>query len=182
MQIGFKYYNCLNMSDKKLNNYAFIDSQNLNLGINKLNWKLDFRKFRVYLKEKYGVSSAYMFIGFLPENQDLYASLQKAGYILIFKPVLFNNEKQPKGNVDADLVLQTMIEFDNFNQAIIVSSDGDFYCLVKYLYEKGKLSRVISPDVKNCSRLLKKTAKEKIVFMDNLRNKLEYITKEKSTA
>ena len=75
-----------------------------------------------------------------------------------------------------------MIEFDNFNQAIIVSSDGDFYCLVKYLYEKGKLSRVISPDVKNCSRLLKKTAKEKIVFMDNLRNKLEYITKEKSTA
>ena len=81
------------MSDKKLNNYAFIDSQNLNLGINKLNWKLDFRKFRVYLKEKYGVSSAYMFIGFLPENQDLYASLQKAGYILIFKLVLFNNEK-----------------------------------------------------------------------------------------
>ena len=27
-----------------------------------------------------------------------------------------------------------------------------------------------------------KTAKEKIVFMDNLRNKLEYIQKEKSTA
>jgi len=50
------------------------------------------------------------------------------------------------------------------------------------IYEKGKLSRVISPDVKNCSKLLKKTAKEKIVFMDNLRNKLEYIPKEKSTA
>lgn len=123
-----------------------------------------------------------MFIGFIPENQDLYSSLQKDGYILIFKPVLFNGERQPKGNVDADLVLQTMIEFNNFDQAIIVSSDGDFYCLVKYLYEKGKLARVISPDVKNCSKLLKKTAKEKIVFMDNLRNKLEYIAKEKSTA
>jgi uncharacterized LabA/DUF88 family protein len=108
--------------------------------------------------------------------------LQKDGYILIFKPVLFNGERQPKGNVDADLVLQTMIELNNFDQAVIVSSDGDFYCLVKYLYEKGKLSRVISPDVKNCSKLLKKTAKEKIVFMDNLRNKLEYIAKEKSTA
>lgn len=154
----------------------------MNLGINKLNWKLDFKKFRVYLKEKYKVSQAFLFIGFIPENQDLYYSLQKDAYILIFKPVLFNNERQPKGNVDADLVLQTMIELNNFDQAIIVSSDGDFYCLVKYLYEKGKLSRVISPDVKNCSKLLKKTAKEKIVFMDNLRNKLEYLPKEKSTA
>jgi len=170
------------MDKKNENNYAFIDSQNLNLGINKLNWRLDFKKFRIYLKEKYKVSQAFLFIGFIPENQDLYSSLQKDGYILIFKPVLFDGERQPKGNVDADLVLQTMIEFDNFDQAIIVSSDGDFYCLVKYLYEKGKLSRVLSPDVKNCSKLLKKTAKEKIVFMDNLRNKLEYIPKEKSTA
>lgn len=167
------------MDKNTKNNYAFIDSQNLNLGVNKLNWKLDFKKFRIYLKEKYKVSQAFLFIGFIPENQGLYSSLQKDGYILIFKPVLFNGERQPKGNVDADLVLQTMIEFDNFDQAIIVSSDGDFYCLVKYLYEKGKLSRVISPDVKNCSKLLKKTAKEKIVFMDNLRNKLEYIAKEK---
>jgi len=39
---------------KELNNYAFIDSQNLNLGIQKLGWKLDYRKFRVYLAEKYG--------------------------------------------------------------------------------------------------------------------------------
>lgn len=170
------------MDNKQLNNYAFIDSQNLNLGVNKLNWKLDFKKFRVYLREKYRVSSAYMFIGFLPDNQDLYASLQKAGYILIFKPVLFNSKRQPKGNVDADLVLQVMIEFNNYDQAIIVSSDGDFYCLVKYLYEQNKLARVISPDVKNCSKLLKKTAKEKIVFIDNLRSKLEYFSKEKSTA
>lgn len=167
------------MDDKKINNYAFIDSQNLNLGVNKLNWKLDFKKFRVYLREKYRVSSAFMFIGFLPDNQDLYASLQKADYILIFKPVLFNSKRQPKGNVDADLVLQAMIEFDNYDQAIIVSSDGDFYCLVKYLYEQNKLARVISPDVKNCSKLLKKTAKEKIVFIDNLRSKLEYISKQK---
>jgi len=163
------------------NNFAFIDSQNLNLGINKLNWKLDFKKFRVYLKEKYRVSQAFLFIGFIPENQDLYSSLQKDGYILIFKPVLFDGEQKPKGNVDADLVLQAMIEFNNYDQAVIVSSDGDFYCLVKYLYEKGKLARVMSPDVKNCSKLLKKTAKEKIVFMDNLKNKIEYLPKRKST-
>ena len=42
------------------NNYAFIDSQNLNLGIQKLGWKLDYKKFRVYPKEKYNIQKAYM--------------------------------------------------------------------------------------------------------------------------
>ena len=35
---------------KKENNYAFIDSQNLNLSIRALGWKLDFRRFRIYLR------------------------------------------------------------------------------------------------------------------------------------
>jgi len=33
------------------NNFAFIDGQNLNLGIQELGWKLDFSRFRQYLKE-----------------------------------------------------------------------------------------------------------------------------------
>jgi uncharacterized LabA/DUF88 family protein len=35
-----------------------------------------------------------------------------------------------KGNVDAELVLHTMIEYDNYSKAIIISGDGDFFCLV----------------------------------------------------
>jgi len=35
------------------NNYAFIDSQNLNLSIREQGWVLDFKKFRIYLKDKY---------------------------------------------------------------------------------------------------------------------------------
>ena len=67
------------MADKQKNNFAFIDSQNLNLGVQSLGWKLDHRKFRVYLKEKYKVLTAYLFIGYIPANQDLYSSLQEAG-------------------------------------------------------------------------------------------------------
>ena len=33
-------------------NYAYIDSQNLNLGIQSLGWKLDYKRFRIYLREK----------------------------------------------------------------------------------------------------------------------------------
>lgn len=39
--------------------YVYIDSNNLNLGIRDLGWKLDYKKFRVYLKDKYNVSVAY---------------------------------------------------------------------------------------------------------------------------
>lgn len=161
-------------------NYVFIDSQNLNLGIQELGWKLSFKRFRVYLKEKYHAERAYIFIGYMPEHQDLYNSLQSCGYVLIFKPTIKDKHGDVKGNVDAELVLQAMIDYPNYEKAIIVTSDGDFYCLVKYLYNKNKLKMVLSPNRESCSNLLMRAAKEKINFLDNLRNKLEY--KKKSTA
>ena len=157
---------------EKRNNYAFIDGQNLNLGVQSLGWKLDFARFRRYLAEKYSVTTAYYFIGYMPGNQPLYSDLQKAGYVLVFKPTIPDGSGNVKGNIDADLVLQAMIDFPNYDQAIIVTSDGDFYSLVKHLYQNGKLRFVMSPYVKTCSSLLKKEAKERIIFMDNLKGKL----------
>ncbi len=138
------------------------------------------KRFRIYLKEKYSVSKAYIFIGFVAEYQRMYNAFQEYGYTLIFKPVI--DAKEPKGNIDADLVLRAMIDFseNKFDKAVVVTSDGDFYSLVDYFYSKGKLENVISPYFKTCSSLLKKTAKEKLIFLDNLKEKLEY--KRKSTA
>jgi uncharacterized LabA/DUF88 family protein len=113
--------------EKKGNNFAFIDGQNLNLGIKSLGWKLDFSRFRKYLKEKYSITTAYYFIGYVSGNQDLYLFLQKAGYVLIFKPTIPDDDGNIKGNIDADLVLQAMIDYHNYDKAVIVSSDGDFY-------------------------------------------------------
>jgi uncharacterized LabA/DUF88 family protein len=166
--------------DNKENNYAFIDSQNVNMGVGELGWKLDFRKFIIYLREKYSVKTAYLFIGFLPENQRLYSSLQKTGYLLIFKQVMKDGTGKPKGNIDADLVLQTMVDYDKYDKAVIVSSDGDFYSLVEHLYKNNKLKAVISPNKDKCSVLLKKKAKEKIDFIDNLKSKLQYIKIDKA--
>ncbi len=160
--------------------YAFIDGQNLYSGIESQGWHLDYKKFRRYLSEKYGVQTAYLFIGYLAENKTLYESLQKNGYVLIFKPVIPDAEGKPKGNVDADLVLQTMIDLPNYKRAVLVTSDGDFYSLVNYLYKKNKLEKVLSPYTKTCSVLLRKTAKERILYMNNLKRKLGY--KRKSTA
>ncbi len=161
------------MKTGKQKNYAFIDSQNLNLSIQRLGWKLDFHRFRVYLQEKYKVKIAYLFIGFLPENQDLYNSLQKYGYILVFKPILKYKDGRVKGNCDAELVLQAMIDYPNYNKAVVVSGDGDFHCLIHYLSQQDKLEKVLVPDRKNYSALLKKFA-TKLAFLNDLQGKLEY--------
>ncbi|MDO8655580.1 MAG: NYN domain-containing protein, partial [bacterium] len=146
----------------------------------KLGWKLDYRRFRVYLAEKYGVKKAYIVIGFVALNQSLYDHLQEAGFILKFKPTIPDADGKNKGNIDAHLVVRATLELNDFDKAVIVSSDGDFYSLVQHLYENSKLEVVLSPDKENCSSLLKQTAKEKIQFMNNLQDKLEY--KKKSTA
>jgi uncharacterized LabA/DUF88 family protein len=154
--------------------YAFIDSQNVNLAIKSLGWTLDWRKFRVYLAEHYKVEQAYIFIGFILKNQDLYSSLQKAGFILVFKPIMTLKDGTVKGNVDAELVLHTMIEYPNYTKAVIITGDGDFRCLVDYLYEKDKLLSLLAPNKKNSSKLLKYAAHEKIAYMNYLKNKLKY--------
>lgn len=162
------------MNKKEIKNYAFIDSQNLNLSIQSLGWKLDFARFRIYLKEKYKVDVAYLFIGYLQENQDLYNSLQKYGYILIFKPTLKYKDGKIKGNCDAELVLQAMIDYKDYSRAIIVSGDGDFHCLIHYLSQHDKLEKVLIPNRFSYSALLKKFARNKIAFINDLKLKLEY--------
>ena len=156
-----------------LGNYAFIDSQNLNLSILEQGWKLDYRRFRKYLEDKYSVAKAFLFIGFIPNQQTLYTSLQQYGYILIFKPTLELIDGRVKGNVDAELVLHTMIEWNNYRKAILVTGDGDFHCLVEYLKNKNKLERLLIPNRKRYSALLRKFTGE-IAFMDSLRQKLQY--------
>lgn len=155
--------------------YAFIDSQNLNLGVKSQGWNLDFARFLVYLKSKYNVEKAFLFIGFMAGNTGLYTYLQEAGYICVFKTVLEikkGKEIVVKGNVDAELVLHTMIEYANYSKAIIVSGDGDFHCLVKYLKEKDKLFRLIIPNRKKYSQLFWEF-NPFIAFVDNLKDKLK---------
>lgn len=158
------------MVGKKQIVYAFIDSQNLNLGIKDQGWELDFKRFRVYLKDKYKVSKAFLFIGYIKKNQKLYTFLKKSGYELIFKPTVVS-KNEVKGNVDAELVLHTMIEYPNYKKAIIVSGDGDFHCLVEYLDKQKKLEKIIIPNQKKYSQLLLKF-KGYMDFMNDKRSKL----------
>ncbi len=157
--------------------YAFIDSQNLNLGVQSQGWKLDFKRFRLYLKNKYSVEEAYLFIGLVPGNEQLYSSLSSAGYKLVFKPTvqyIENGKVSMKGNVDAELVLYAAARvYDEYDKAIIVSGDGDFACLHDYLIENRKLLHIMVPN-QRFSKLLRSHLKY-IVRLDRLRSKFAYM-------
>lgn len=155
-----------------MNNYAFIDSQNVYLAIKSIGWNINWKRFRVYLKEHYGVDIAYLFIGYVEGNNHIYAELQRAGFICIFKPVLTYKDGTVKGNVDGELILHTMIQYPNFEKAVIVTGDGDFYCLVQYLLEKNKLQTVLVPNRNKYSALLKRFARKHIAFMNDLEVKI----------
>ena len=155
------------------NNYAFIDSQNLHLSVLSQGWKIDWKRFRVYLRFKYNVQKAYLFIGYIEGNNGLYKELQESGFICIWKTVLKYKDGTIKGNVDAELVLNTMIELNNFKKAIIVSGDGDFFCLIEYLLKINKLERLLIPNEHKYSALLKsKDIRYHTDFISELKNKI----------
>ena len=160
----------------KENNFAYIDGANLHKGIEELGWRLDYKRFRVYLRDKYSVQRAYIFLGFVAGNTNLYRNLQDWGYTIVFKPTIPDGKGEIKGNCDAELVLQSVSDMYEglYDEAVLVSGDGDFACLVTFLVEKKRLEVVLSPSHKKASVLLRKAVPESIVFLERFRSRLEY--------
>ena len=154
-------------------NYAFIDSQNLNLGIRAQGWKLDHRRFKSYLQSRWQVTKAFLFIGYVEEQEDMYAQLRKMGFTIVFKPTVMHGE-EVKGNVDVELVLHAMSEWNKYRQAVIISGDGDFYSLIKYLMAKRKLATLIVPNQRRYSSLYNDLPPKFLHFMNDLRSQLTY--------
>src|SRR3989344_3432804 len=71
-----------------------------------------------------------------------YIKLKQFGYLLFLKPVkLYEQEDgstRRKANCDVDMAFHLMKEKDNFDRAVILSGDGDFLPVLKYLKNNGK--------------------------------------------
>ncbi len=164
------------MSTTKVkNNYAYINGANLHKALTDLGWVLDYKRFRVWLNEKYSISRAYIFIGLIAKYKDLYTYLQECGFTFLFKEVVYNGSGKAKGNCDADLVLQAVRDsYENkFQKAVLVSGDGDYASLVKFLLGEDRLLAILSPGPeKKCSILLKRTL-AKITYLNDQRSILE---------
>jgi uncharacterized LabA/DUF88 family protein len=167
---------------KRRENIAFIDGQNVYMGTAKLgadSWKIDFYRFRTFLKDKYEVGKAYYFLGCVDdENQDMYSQLQEAGFILMFREHSSVMKGKKKGNVDTDIVFEIMkrlYEKVSFNQIILVSGDGDYKRMVEYLIKEHRFAKILFPNKKFASSLYKKLGSEYFDYLDkpSIRKKVE---------
>lgn len=156
-------------------NIAYIDAANLDKAMKDLGWKLDYAKFRIWLRDKYNIREAYLFIGLIPKYKDLYTHLQKSGFTMIFKEVVYQGTGTPKGNCDTDLIMQAIGDAYEgmLDNALIVSSDGDYAPLVKKLQSRNQFLGILSPaPAKKCSILLKRTG-ARIAYISDQKNILE---------
>jgi len=169
------------MKGNKQSNSAFIDGQNLYLGTRTTGWSIDYKKFRVYLKDKFNVTEAYYYMGCIKETeQELYTNLQLAGFVLNFKEHTELMKGKKKGNIDSDLIFDVMKEIveNTLNgKVVLVSGDGDYKKMVSYLIKKNKFQHILFPNNHFRSSLYNNIGTDNFSSLDErgVRNKIEYI-------
>lgn len=144
----------------------YIDGNNLYRAAKELGFELDYKKFRGWLRQKYNSNIVYLFIGFMPTRTNFYEYLKNCNYTLIFKQTISVKEKI-KGNCDAEIVLKIVSDFytKSCDSYILITGDGDFGCLIKFLQENKSMNCILVPDEKKCSFLLRNKNVE-IVFLN----------------
>jgi len=150
------------MQERNMNNFAFIDGQNLHFNTAKREtnpWRVDLKRFRIYLSQKYNVTKAYYFLGFVQEeNQEIYEKIQSTGFVLMFREHSGAMMGKKKGNVDSDIIFHVMKKLykrEEFDKVILVSGDGDYKMLIDFLIEENKFAKILFPDSDFASSLYK---------------------------
>jgi uncharacterized LabA/DUF88 family protein len=100
----------------------------------------------------------------------MYNDIQKAGFILVFRehnPVMMSVKK---GNVDTDIVfaiMKSLYKREKFDKVFLVSADGDYYKMIKFLIQEEKLGKVLFPARKKASSLYRKLEPKYFDALDN---------------
>jgi uncharacterized LabA/DUF88 family protein len=161
---------------KAYNNYAYIDGQNLHMGTSKSvpSWAVDLKRLRVYLSEKYSVSKAFYYLGYIQVGvvaEKLYEEIQSAGFVLVFRQHNSAMLGKKKGNVDSDIIFNVMKRIqlaENFDKVVLVSGDGDYKMLVDFLIEIGRFKKILFPNKKFSSSLYKEISSEFFASLDQV--------------
>ncbi|MFY9228526.1 MAG: NYN domain-containing protein [Candidatus Microsaccharimonas sp.] len=159
-----------------MNNYAYIDGQNLYLGTKGLDensWRIDLKKFRVYLREKYQVEKAFYYLGYVQEGigiEHLYETIQSAGFILVFRQHNAAMIGKKKGNVDSDIIFSIMkrvCKDNDFDKIVLISGDGDYKMLIDFLIEEKRFEKILFPNRKFRSSLYKQIGAPFFAYLDD---------------
>ena len=159
------------MKTNKNCNYAFIDNHNLYKSLENAGWRLNYQRFRKYLKDKYNVTTAILYVGYLKQYQEMYRFFRKCGFKVSFRYVTKDPDGGIKGNVDALLIVDALTRWNFYDRALIVAGDGDYYNLIKHLKRNRKLEKIMIPNRADFSYLLSRFSGD-LVFMNEMKKKL----------
>ena len=171
-------------------NVAYIDNQNLYMATSRSEgspWDVDMLKLRVYLRERHGVGTAYLFMGAYDRRlAERYRLFSELGYEVVHRPHKGFQQTDKKHNVDTDVVFFMMRDYHELpaSKLILVSGDGDYKRTVDYLLDKGRLKSVVFPSHRNASSLYKRMLSTYKVFLDDpdIRRKIEREKKDGGSA
>ena len=99
-----------------------------------------------------------------------YNKLKAYGYTLVFREHGKRLVGDKKGNVDTDIVFMIMsklMDEPGLSGVILVSGDGDFFKLSKYLVDKGKLLKILVPSRTTMSSLYYQLGFHYIDFLED---------------
>ncbi len=169
---------------ENVKNIAYIDGQNLYMGTAKSSpkWSIDLTRFRRYLLEKYHVIDAYYYLGYVQSGEEydrLYESIHKAGFILIFREHNSAMLGTKKGNVDSDIIFNAMKRLylkEAFDKVVLVSGDGDYKSLVKFLISERRFEKILFPNKRYASSLYRTLEPKYFDYLNNssVKKKIEH--------
>lgn len=155
--------------------YAFIDASNIIYGARAEGWFIDQKKLFRYLKDKYSISKAFFYYGKdskSPKKESFLKKLKQFGYTLRVKEVKRFGTRT-KANCDVDLTMDILLKIKEYNQAIVLTGDGDFAPLLTYLISQRKKIVIISSP-KRTAKEIRIIAGDKHVDFGSLKYLIEY--------
>lgn len=161
---------------KKQSVYVFIDASNIIYSARSAGWKVDYEKLIHYLKTRYDVSRVIYYAGVDNENikqLGFYEKLVKLGFELRLVPMKKFSDGRKKADCDARMTFEAMKYFKEYNEAIFLTGDGDFFWLLEYLLKKKNGMVKLIAQSRNTARELKILFRDKFIHLENLRQLIE---------
>jgi len=155
--------------------YAFIDASNIIYGCTRAGWKMDFEKLAKYLKTRYKVQRLLYYAGSDLDNKKqlgFYEVLQKLSYETHLVPAKRYSDGSRKGDVDARLAFEAMRFFPEYDSAVFLTGDGDYFWLLEYLVKSGKNIWLIGHSI-NTARDLKRLFGSSFAPLENIKHLVE---------
>ena len=152
----------------------YIDGSNLYLRSKANGLDIDYKKLYIYIQKKHLTDNIFYFLGFSEDNKNLYKELESYNYKLIFRESV-RSDKYIKGNCDSEMVLYICRDLykNNIDEFVLITSDGDFACVVNELIKENRYCKIISPTTpKYTSKLLRK-ATTNITYIQDIYNHIK---------